>query len=492
MPMFVCCLPVPLSDMDEIIHISSTHSQSLNRLCPTGRFLAGVTQGVRVVIRSLPTMAVHAKFSAVDRVEELSWNSTGTLILAAVESQGIVHVWSVLDSNWTCRIDVGSAGMRTAFFHPTSPVHFFVVCDFGLRLKLFGVEDIETAARSLKGIYVLPCLSHDKSRACFITDRSTIGVADLKSSDSKFEIVQSLQLYDLNVTPSHLVWTGDDRCIIALESPLSNNLSVYNLAGKSVRVVPLSHPSERVSLGARTVEHNRTILALGFFDQVVRIYNIRTGLEQLASIPLFSQSQVTIVNGVPAVWRETLGGDASTRDRNLFQLGGANAQGFPVEYREAFGEDTCDPSVKSYVLPSSDTITQLDIPSPPRGGVCKMRISPDGSWLAAQTDEKASIVFLIDTSKLRVSSILVHRQPVSDFSWNPVLRGSSSELAITTGDPRVYLWNPSGCHRTLQLKDTSFRPSQVYWGPEGSDMVIQNGDHVCVACMTSATGPTGA
>lgn len=467
--------------MDEIIHISSTHAQSLNRLCPTGRFLAGVSQGVRVVIRSLPTMAVHAKFSAVDRVEDLSWNANGTLMLATVESQGIIHVWSILDSNWTCRVDIGSAGLKAAFFHPTSLVHFFVVSDYGLRLKLFDVEDIETSARSLKNIDILPCFCHDRSRACFVTDRSTLRIADTLSSESKFDIVQSLQLHDLNVTPSQLIWTGDNRCVIALESPLTSKVSVYNWTDSTVRIESLSEEYESLTVGVRTVGQSRGILALGFFDQVIRIYNIKTGFELLASISLIPQSQATIVNGVPSIWRETLGGDASFRDRNLFHLGGANAQGFPVEYREAFGEDTCDPSVKVYSLPSTDTITQLETPSPPRGGVCKLVLSPDGSWLAAQTDEKASTLFLIDLSKLRISSILIHRQPVTDFSWNPNLNGNAAELAITTGDSRVYLWNASGSHRTLVMKDTSLRASRVYWSPKGSDLVIENGGNVCIA-----------
>ena len=464
---------------------SSAHAQTHTVVSPLAvSYIAGVSQGIRVVVRSLPSLAVHAVFAAIDRVEQIAFSPNGSLILAVVPSQGVVHVWSLDNQNWTCRIDSGSAGISKAEFHPSSSLHVLVWSDFNLRLDVWDVFSGKRA--HLKHVKGSIALGKDGDQYGAILSRNnhknSINIIDLECGELNFTLVQSFLVPGVGDLAG-LVWTGSGNALVAYESPLTDRVHLLDLKGQILISHSLNDASSSLGLGARTQAHSKSVIAFGGFDQSIRFFSIWKSLDFLCRISLKSD-EIFILDDSPVVLRETLGGGATLRERNMFHLGGANTQQFPVEYRDASRDETSNPKLQLLKLPSVDQCTPFPGSStrtlaPSRGGVLALEMSPDGAFLAAQTDEKSSVVFLIEIAKLKVTNILIHRQPVRCFRWNPLSGANRSQLAVVTGDSRVLIWNPTMDNRTVELKDSSLNAIDVQWASQGNVLVVSSKENVC-------------
>lgn len=456
--------------------VSSSHGQSLNVPSPNGKLLAGVVQGSRVIVRLVPSLAVHGIYSAVDRVESVAWNATGSLLLGVVLSQGVVHVWSMQDPDWVCRIDAGSEGLNTAYFHPRHPRLMFTVSDFDLRVQLWSFDGL---LMCFTNVQALPKPSHDHSLAALIVGTesgSQIIVGDI-SGPSGFDIVAAPHL-NRSFGKCELIATLERGRFVVMESRGSEKCMylIDTLRGVGMKECQLS------PLEGRVCESSGGVLAIGCADESVELFVIRSGLESLGSISIKCPT-VTIVNGHPIILRESLGADASVKDRNLFHLGGANTRGLPVAYRELVPDEGPIRSLGRIQIPSTES-TSRHPSNLPIGGVCKLRMSMNGEWLAIQTDEKASVVFVIHIPKLMVVSILVHRQPVRDFDWS--ISEGSVQLGVVSGDPWLHVWRPYLNCVTVPMKDLSMRPHQLQWTKTGQQAILS--DNQCVCCVSIEGG----
>jgi WD40 repeat protein len=439
---------------------SSSHVQTLTAISPKGPYVAGLSQGSRVVVRTVPSMAVHALYEAVDRVDEIKWSPAGNLLLAVVGSQGVVHVWSVDDLEWNARIDSGNAGLKTAFFHPIYSNCMFTVSDFGMRLRLWSLDD-GRMIHTYGNVPVGPVLSPNGKRIamidCLSAKSNLIVYTGERNNDEPNMVPVALSQIELeNARVSDLWWTADSMSVIlrcSADSRQSLRL-IDAFTGKPKRDAPVS------IVDGRVIEGTRGLIALGCADESVKFFSTESGLDYLGCISL-RESKITIVSGLPVVYKETLGGDASISEKNLFMLGGSVSSKHPVEYREIVPVEVIGTSAGTIDLPTSSSTNLGD--GSPRVGVCRMRVSHDSQWLAVQTDEKACVIFVIQLAKLRLVCALVHRQPVREFRWNPNCSGVDSEMCVATGDSWVHVWRPFLSSHTIQMNDASLRPISVDW-----------------------------
>ena len=462
--------------------LSSMHAQTGTVISPSRPFIAGIAQGIRVVVRTLPNLAVHAVFSALDRVEQLAFSPNGSLVLAVVPSQGVVHVWSVDDQDWHCRIDAGLIGVSRATFHPTSSQNILVWSDFNLRLEIWNINSGNRGhLNNVKGALAIGV----KYAALVSRNRlkDAVQIVNIDENDEKnnlnFSVVQCFLVPGVGDLAG-LVWTSSGTGLVAFESCLSSRVHLIDLKGQ----ILCSHNlyPDSLELGVKVHAHSRTILALGCFDQTVRIFSIKDSLTFLATVDLKSD-EIHVIDDCPVVLRETLGGEATLRERNMYLLGGANKEGFPVEYRDAPREDTAHEKLYVVKIPGIDRCTPITSVSdkknaPVRGGVIDLEMSPDGAFLAAQTDEKSSVIFLLDVAMMKITNILIHRQPVRCMRWNPSHIANKNQLAVVTGDCRVLIWNPTLDNRTVEMNDPSFQAQDVQWTPDGTVLLVADKEKV--------------
>ena len=106
---------------------------------PDRRLLASA-EGYRVVVREVESLAVAAVHSCLDSVEHLSWSPDSSRLLCCLFKRATVQVFCVSDSEWTCTIAEGPAGVVAARWSPDSR-HILLTADFNVRLAVWSLVD---------------------------------------------------------------------------------------------------------------------------------------------------------------------------------------------------------------------------------------------------------------------------------------------------------------------------------------------------------------
>ena len=480
-------------DSDNVI--SHVHTQTGNVLAPNDRpFVAGISQAIRVVVRTVPNLAVHAVFTAVDKIDRIEWSPNGSLVMAVIATQGIVQIWSIDDPDWNCRIDTGLTGLKNAHFHPISSAHVLVYSEFGLRVDIWNI--VTEAKCHVKDVNEnVPLVVSHSGRYALLLGRQSIHVIDLsppEDDELSSAILHSVSLKGTKEIAG-LAWTSQDDGIIAYESPLTPTLYVFSLDGSRCHTTHLygdTASSHGVQLGVRSVTQTRSIFFVGCYDDSVRIFSTKKASLNLLAVLELGDPIVNVVDDYPIVLRESLGGNATLRERNMYHLGGGDVGNHPVEYIEVSRD------LSSVQLPSVENMNPLShvqgkkttVIGPPRGGISALRVSPDGAWLAVQSDKNSAVVFLIEIARLRVMCILVHRQPVRHFVWNPSGVASRNQLAITTGEARLFIWTPTMDNSTVNLADSTFKLLKIDWTRGGDSIILADRDKVCSLSHSVARG----
>jgi WD40 repeat protein len=108
------------------------------RLCcwsPDGQYLAVVSK-CRIIVRLADTLAVAKLFTCSAEVQQLEWSGDSQFILCGLLKKNVVQVWSMVHSDWSCKITEG-AGLASARWSFDSG-HIFVISDFQVLTTSFN------------------------------------------------------------------------------------------------------------------------------------------------------------------------------------------------------------------------------------------------------------------------------------------------------------------------------------------------------------------
>jgi WD40 repeat protein len=309
-------------------------------------------------------------------------------------------------------------------------------------------------------------------------------IVDLGQADDQhcFKPVRAIELEGIFETTS-IRWLTGDNGILVTDSPVHPFLYMYDLNGQlkaKISLLPDIPEGACSPLGVRVSTSSGSIACFGMYDQSVKVYSLVDG--QLLADLNTSDEQVRIFNDSVLVLRESLGGNASIREQNVYQVGGTNTdRRHPVEYVPVTPEETKIKGMTLVGIPNSDT----SVTESRRGGIHSIKISPDARYIACLSDEKSAVVFVYDVSRMALGHILIHRQPVRDFEWDPTGLAHRNQLVIATGDARVFLWNPSGNNRVFEMKDRKFQPKYVCWASSGDTIIISDDERMSTISLSA-------
>jgi WD40 repeat protein len=100
----------------------------------------------------------------------------------------------------------------------------------------------------------------------------------------------------------------------------------------------------------------------------------------------------------------------------------------------------------------------------------------DGSYIATRCDSMPSAVWIWETSRLELASLLLQTRSVRSLQWCP----SDNRLVVCTGDSKLYLWTPDGAS-CVHIPLPGFRASGLCWHPDGGSLVLTSRDEFCCA-----------
>jgi len=238
-------------------------------------------------------------------------------------------------------------------------------------------------------------------------------------------------------------WSPDDRYIAVWDSPLEHRLLVYLPNGTKL----CKHSAYANQLGLKTVQWapSGQFIAAGSYDNCVRIFN------NISWKVIGEYSHASPVISLSAVaYYETI--DSS--NQSSYVIGEA-----------------------PHTLPS-ERIDPND--ANPKLGVGLSAWSPDSRYLATRCDSMPSALWIWETVRLSLYSLIVQDTPILGAMWDP----TQSRLALCTGNNKVYFWSCNGCS-CVDVPTPDFCVRKVMWSPHGEYLVLQDRRAFCVCYMAA-------
>lgn len=460
---------------------SDVHKQYAGSWSPDGLYLAAVAQN-RVLVRSADTARLVQVFVAADRVERLEWSRDSLLLLAEATRQGVVHVWSIQDSEWHCKIDEGLAGVARARFDPSSQ-RVLVVSDFQIYLAVWQLD----AGSGSTPVHIRHPKHSHRGLSFSHNDR---WMALLQRSDCRdFLAVHSCEddsFPQLTHVPvegdiADLAWAPGDGAIMLWERPTrAARILWYSPQGTLLHqlhdcgVFRHVYPSPSGRLLATAGFDSRVHLVNGY--GAARVLAVLTHSLQVACAEV-PESEVTglredfVSAGEAKGWGQAAGPPESP--------GAAPA----VRYVSI-------PAVARTRIPKERPSAQapVDAEGMPRQGIGAVAWSADERWLVTRHDGMPTAAWVWDVSRLALRAILLHRAPVRSFSWDPSAsaRGARSRLALTTADALLFFWSPA---EALPVP-SPLSMARLVWRPDGRALLVQERERCCIfKCGSPAPSP---
>jgi WD40 repeat protein len=468
----------------------------------------------RLVIRDADSLKTLHIFTCLDAINRVEWSPNSQLVLCAQYGRRTVQVWSVAQPEWTCRIDEGLAGLSYARWAPDG-LHIVTCTDFSLRLTVWSLANKSVG-------YIRFPKSADKCSE-FSDDGKLLAVVERRDykdfvgiySTATWEQIKHFQIESEDA--AFIKWSPNGRYLAVADTPLEYRLLVYTPDGRRV----MRYEAYENALGIKTLAWSPSsrYLAVGSYDEIARIVStvtFRVTAELVHRSPLTARDVVVYSEkpldpaadaGVAPV-AESAGGDGDgtgIEDEAVGEnaTGAANVVAAPAEnahdakermFRRRLSEiqsrsSSSQSLARARRVPSVPTRyvietvpyefvqvrPEIDKPNP-RLGVGLMAWSENEEFLCTRNDNFPCSIFLWETRRLSLFSVMNHMQAVVSAKWAP----KSSTLIVCTEAEKVLLFAPDGVS-VVPVPAPEFVVRAAQWHPGNKSVALMDRERFC--CM---------
>ena len=410
-----------------------------NALFSPDNQLIAVTNGTKLIIKSLPSLDNIQVFSFPEQVSNIVFSPDSKHILAVMPKKNMVEARSIAEEDWVCKVEDNVTGIVNARWTPDSR-HIITFSDFQMKASIYSLVD--------KSIYYIKYPKFADKGLCFSNDGKFMAIAERRDAKDyigvyycgNWKLLNHFQTdtYDL----TDIMWSPDNNVIIAWETLLEYKLLVYCPA---TGILAKFQPYQS-ALGIKTVNFNKTAeyLSIGSYDEKVRILNCLTW-----KLIIEFEHQSTI---------------NETSNVNLFK-------------EEDFLESSFKNPKKSSQYIMKELTANFKIPSikvssdkpNPQMGVGAMEWSRDGQFLATRNDNMPNTVWIWEIVTLSLKALLVHLQPVKTLAWCP----RNNDLAICTGNGKIFFWSTEGASVCdVPYEGRNFNVFNMEWSLNGGYLLL--------------------
>lgn len=433
------------------MEFSDVYKQCLGKWSPNSQYLAAAAQN-RVLVREPSSMRLLQVYICLDKVERIEWSPNSRFFLTEASRQGVVQIWSVQDSEWSCRIDEGLAGVSYARWDNSSR-RVLVASNFQLYLSIWTLEENATATQIRYPKYPNRGLAFSRDGAWLAVLR-------------RFDCQDRLSVYDANndmAQLSDVALSGDSADICWINDA---TIAVWDRPGKSPRCLMYSLSGEQLAdlgnyplMRCLVAAPSAQLLAVCCLD----------GCVQLLSSAKRSML-ATLRHELQVAFQEA-GDDEVAILEELDSKHLAGAEGIRGYQNISASNGMLHLEERSSTEPA------VDSEGLPRQGIVSASWSPDERYLATKHESYPSVVWVWDLGKLILTAVLKHQSPVRSFCWDPstTARANASRLAITTADPVFFLWTPT----TFEVTSCPLQLATVRWRSDGRAVLLQDRDKAC-------------
>ena len=258
---------------------------------------------------------------------------------------------------------------------------------------------------------------------------------------------------------SSIQFSPDCSHLCVLDSPIFCRVAVYSVDGRCL--ADLSPYSNALGLRCLDWSHSGQLLALGAYDQRIRVLNHLTWsvLLEFDHVSPVEQKETSVFVETEA--KPSFGRDAQSKPRK---------------------QDRTSCRYETKELPFTIPGRKPDPKEPdPKMGVSSLKFSCDSSLLASKNENMPNTVWIWSVKKVRLTAVLSHLSKVLCFAWDPY----RPRLAICTGSHKIYLW--SLATNSAVVADlpalNSFSVRHLKWHPAGASLLVCSNTHFYLCCL---------
>lgn len=438
---------------------------ALVRPSPNGKYLA-VPDKLALVVYDADSLEPVRHCVNLDEVCAVEWSCDSEFVLCGLYKRGIVQVWSILDEEWTCRIDEGQAGLSVARWAPDGR-HVVTTSNFELRVTIWSlvtgttVQILYPKYSARRGLAFSP----DGTLMALARRVDCRDVISLFSTESWRELVAApADTADL----AGLHWSPNSAYLAVWDSPLEYRVAIYTRDGRHCE----TFTAYEHALGVRAVAWSpgSQFLAVGSYDEKLRILSHLTW-QPLAEFRHSESVDASAVIVYREVSRATAGGDGGDAFANA---SGVHEQQPAARYVVVEGESVSAARIKPDVSVAN-----------PKLGVAALEWSHDGAFVASRNEAQPNVVWIWDMSTLSLHTVLLQLGEVRAMAWEPA--AGVRRLALATGTGMLYLWSPVGAS-CVEVPSDQMKVHGLTWAPDGKYVVLAQKSGFC-CCYTNAGSP---
>jgi WD40 repeat protein len=413
---------------------------------PNGKYLANAAT-YRLVIKNVETLQIIHLFNCMDEISQIEWSPDSSLVLCASYKRATVEVFSIHFPSYKATIDEGAAGVSYARFSPDSR-HVLVTADFQLRITIWSLLGNKTTP--------LAHLKYPKfaGRGLDFTRNDNgkyMALAERRSDCKDYISIIQTETWELvkhfPTQTKHLhdiKWSSCGKYLCVWDSALAYKILVYSADGASILCEYSAYDN---ALGISSVKWapNNKLLAVGSYDSKVRLLN---SLNWSVISTYSHEIDDSMKTDNTVVFREA----AYARNSELIA-----AQ-----------------NKTRYVISDLPAALKKKFKLGKPKGVSMMDWSSDNKFLYTRNDDTPNVLWIWETTKLKLSTIITQLEPIKCVEWDPV----HPRLALCTSNGRIYIWSKDGCS-CVDVPSTNFNVTKLTWSPNGESLVLMDNKSFC-------------
>ena len=438
---------------------NSIKYSGLSSFSPNSVYLA-IAKNTSLVIYDNEELKVIQKFSFQNTISNFLWSPDSTLVLMAFFKIGICEIRSISNPKWTCTINESQSGIINCLWTPDSR-KVILFNDFNVRMSIWSLVDKSTVyINSPK--YNDKCINFsEKGNFMALGERQNgkdfIGIY----FTGDFSLVSHFQVATFDMCD--LLWTKDGTSLIIVDTPLEVKFLVYSPTGNLIFTCePYLYG---LGIEIAKLSNNSHTLGLGFNDGIIRLYNcMSNSFKEIIELN-HNVNTITNENLVTVFKEEEI---ASHSNKNNSEK---NKRGFGVSPDSNNFKKNFTKYVECsfpYKLNQNNKLKSLQ----GIGAISILEWSFDSKFIASKYDSMPNIVFIWETSSLKLHTVIVQLNNIRNMKWSP----KENILLIVTDNSKLYTFTLDNVYIIELVSDMNnpFNASNLQWASDGKSFIVSD------------------
>ena len=435
---------------------NSIKYSGLSAFSPNSVYLA-IAKTNSLIIYDNEELKVIQKFTFPNTISNFLWSADSSLILMAFYKQGLCEVRSISNPKWTCTINESQSGIINCLFTPDSR-KIILFNDFNVRMSIWSLVDKSTVYINSPKFNNKCITFNDKGNFMALGERQNgkdfIGIY----FTGDFSLVSHFQVgtFDMN----DLIWTKDATNLIVIDTPLEIRFLVYSPTGNLIFCCePYLYG---LGIEIAKLSNNYNTLSLGFNDGIIRLYNcMNNSFKEI--IELNHNINIITNENLVTVFKEEEISNQNYSNKNKRCNGVNNINNnFSKNYTKYV---ECS---FPYKLNTSNKIKSLQ----GIGAISILEWSFDSKFIASKYEAMNNIVFIWETSTLKLHTVIVQLNNIKNMKWSP----KENILLIVTENSKLYTFTLDNVYIIELVSDINnpFNATNLQWASDGKSFIVSD------------------